>query len=123
LYTGDVGYKDERGYIYLVDRSKDVIISGGANVYPRELEEVLLQHPGIHEVAVIGLRDDYWGEIVVAAVVAKPGQQLGKDDVVQYCADNLAGYKKPKRVEFLDELPKSAYGKILKRQLRDMFNN
>ena len=123
LHTGDVGYKDERGYIYLVDRSKDVIISGGANVYPRELEEVLLQHPGIHEVAVIGLRDDYWGEIVVAAVVAKPGQQLGKDDVVQYCADNLAGYKKPKRVEFLDELPKSAYGKILKRQLRDMFNN
>ncbi|WP_366922241.1 long-chain fatty acid--CoA ligase [Metallumcola ferriviriculae] len=123
LHTGDVGYKDKYGYIYLVDRSKDVIISGGANVYPRELEEVLAQHPRIHEVAVIGMPDEYWGEIVVAVVVTKPGLDLGEDDVVQFCADNLAGYKKPKRVEFLNKLPKSAYGKILKRELRDMFTN
>ncbi len=121
LHTGDIGYMDNNGYVYLVDRSKDVIISGGANIYPRELEEVLLQYPAIHEIAVLGIPDSYWGEIVVAAIVPKPGKQITNKEILDFCSENIASYKKPKKIEFISELPKSAYGKILKRELRAIF--
>jgi acyl-CoA synthetase (AMP-forming)/AMP-acid ligase II len=119
LHTGDLGYLDENGYLYIVDRTTDVIISGGANIYPREVEEVLMRHPAIAEVCVFGVPDDLWGESVKAAVVLKPGATSSAEEITQFVGGYLAGYKKPKSVDFLMELPKSAIGKILKRRLRD----
>jgi acyl-CoA synthetase (AMP-forming)/AMP-acid ligase II len=119
LHTGDVGHMDERGYLYIVDRTKDMIISGGANVYPREVEEILAHHPAIAEVCVFGVPDDLWGEAVRAAVVLKPGAKSSSEEIINFAAEWMAGYKKPKAVDFLTELPKSPVGKILKRQLRD----
>jgi acyl-CoA synthetase (AMP-forming)/AMP-acid ligase II len=121
LHTGDVGYMDEDGYLYITDRKKDMIISGGSNIYPREVEEVICRHPGVFEVAVIGVPDERWGEATKALVVARPGQSPSEVDIVEHCRRHLASYKKPQSVEFLPALPKNAYGKILKRELRDRF--
>lgn len=121
LHTGDLGYQDEDGYIYIVERKKDMIISGGKNIYSPEIEEVLYRHPAILEATVFGVPDDYWGEAVKACVALKPGQVLTEEEVIQFCKENLASYKKPKSVDFLKELPKSPQGKILKRVLREKY--
>lgn len=119
LHTGDIGYMDERGFFYVVDRKKDMIISGGAKVFPREVEEVLYQHPGVREVAVVGVPDPYWGEAVRAYIVPREGAHLDEAEVIQFCKERLAAYKVPKSVEFRDELPKTLVGKILRRALRN----
>jgi len=121
LYTGDVGKLDEEGYLYLMDRSKDVIITGGNNVYPREVEEVIVQHPAVANVVVIGLPDDYWGEAVHAVVQLEAGKNCSADEIVSFCGDYMAGYKKPKAVDFVDEFPVSGYGKILRREIRERY--
>jgi acyl-CoA synthetase (AMP-forming)/AMP-acid ligase II len=118
LHTGDVGFMDESGYLFIMDRSKDMIISGGENIYPREIEEVIIQHPSIREVAVVGVPDPKWGEAVKAVVALLPGKPLTEEELIAFCKDNIASYKKPKSVDFVDELPKNNYGKILKRELR-----
>jgi long-chain acyl-CoA synthetase len=116
LHTGDLGRIDERGYLYVLDRAKDFIITGGANVYAREVEDVLLRHPGIREAAVFGVPDRLWGEAVTAAVV---GDGVDPDEVIAFCHRHLAGYKTPKHVYLYPALPKNAYGKVLKRTLRE----
>lgn len=118
LRTGDVGYLDEAGYLFLTDRVKDMIISGGSNIYPREIEEVLFRHPAVAEVAVIGLPDPKWGESVTAVVVLRQGKTATEAELVAYTKDHIASFKKPKAVFFADALPKSAYGKVLKRELK-----
>jgi long-chain acyl-CoA synthetase len=119
LYTGDMAVMDEEGFFSIVDRKKDVIISAGMNIYPRELEEVLHQHPGIVEAAVVGISSAVREEVPKAYIVVEEGQELSKRDVVQFCQDKLSKYKIPKRIEFVEELPKSALGKVLKRVLRE----
>jgi acyl-CoA synthetase (AMP-forming)/AMP-acid ligase II len=121
LHTGDTGMMDELGYLYLLDRKKDMIISGGNNIYPREIEEVLLKHPAIYEVAVIGIPDPLWGESVKAIIALRPGMTITEEEVNALCRQHLASYKKPRTVEFVKELPKNAYGKILKRELREQY--
>ncbi|MCB2050931.1 MAG: AMP-binding protein [Novosphingobium sp.] len=121
LHTGDIGYFDEEGYLFLLDRSKDMIISGGNNVYPREVEEVLIQHPDVVACVVFGIPDDYWGEAVHAVVVAAERGALAAEDVIGFCGQSLAGYKKPKSVDFVDALPVSGYGKVLRREIRDKY--
>jgi long-chain acyl-CoA synthetase len=118
LWTGDLGYEDEDGYLFVVDRKKDLVIRGGYNVYPREIEEVLYAHPAVSEAAVVGRPDERLGEEVVAFVVLKAGEQPAGLDLVGYCRDRLAAYKYPRVVTVLDELPKGATGKILKKELR-----
>jgi long-chain acyl-CoA synthetase len=122
LHTGDLGRFDERGYLTLVDRSKDLIISGGTNIYPREVEEVLLMHPGIKEVAVIGVPDEKWGESVLAAVVKQDGHLADERELDLFCLEHIARFKRPKRYVFVEELPKNATGKVLKRTLRERFS-
>lgn len=117
LHTGDVGAFDLDGKLTLRDRSKDVIISGGSNIYPREVEEVLIQHPAVREACVVGQRDDEWGEIVVAFVVAEPGADLDQSELDQHALTRIARFKRPKRYHFVSALPKSNYGKILRREL------
>ena len=120
LYTGDVGSIDEDGFLTLRDRSKDLIISGGANIYPREVEEVLLQHPGVAEVSVIGQSDEEWGEVVIAFVVANDRSTMDVDALDRFCLDHIARFKRPKRYHLVDSLPKNNYGKVLKTALRSM---
>ncbi|MFC4770273.1 long-chain-fatty-acid--CoA ligase [Effusibacillus consociatus] len=117
LYTGDIAMMDEDGYFYIVGRKKEMIITGGFNVYPKEVEEVLYQHPGVQEVAVIGIPDSYRGEAVKAFIVPKPGAVITEQELMDFCRDQLAAYKRPRSVEFRDSLPKTAVGKILKRRL------
>ncbi|NMD41940.1 MAG: long-chain fatty acid--CoA ligase, partial [Firmicutes bacterium] len=119
LYTGDIGRLDEDGYTYIVDRKKDMVIAGGYNIYPRDIEEVLFTHPKIVEAAVAGVMDPYRGETLKAYVVLKEGESLTEAEVIQYCKDNLAAYKVPKLVEFREELPKTMVGKVLRRVLRE----
>jgi long-chain acyl-CoA synthetase len=120
--TGDVGRQDADGYFYILDRLKDMIVTGGENVYSGEVEAVLYEHPAVREAAVFGIPDPQWGELVMACVVLKPGEVLSANDLMAYCRRSLANYKIPRRVEFLDtELPKSGSGKILKRILRERF--
>jgi len=121
VHTGDMGVYDEKGYIYIVDRKKDMIVSGGENIFPREVEEILYQHPAVHEAAVFGIPDDYWVEKVHAAIVLKEGATATAEEIIEFCKSKLARFKAPKSVEFLPELPKSAAGKILKRELRDRY--
>ena len=121
LHTGDIGYFDERGFLFLLDRAKDMVISGGNNIYPREVEEVLILHPKVANCVVFGIPDDYWGEAVHAVVVPKPGETLTAPEIIAYCGEHLAGYKKPKAVDFVSELPVSGYGKILRREVRDAY--
>ena len=118
FHTGDVGRMDKQGYMYLMDRKKDMIITGGENVYSSEVEAVLYQHPGIFEVAVIGVPDSKYGEALFAAIVPAPGVELCEDEVIEHCRGRIGGYKIPRRMAFVDELPKSALGKILKTELR-----
>ena len=119
LYTGDVARMDEDGYFYIVQRKKDMIIVSGFNVYPNEVEEVLFTHPAILEAAVIGIPDEYRGEAVKAFVVLRPGMELTAEQLTEFCATSLAKYKMPTQIEFLDSLPKSAVGKVLRRELRE----
>jgi len=121
LHTSDLGYYDQRGYIYIVDRKKDMIISGGENVYPREIEEVLYQHPAVSEATVIGVPDEKWIERVHAIVVLKKGGNATGDEIIDFCKQRLARFKAPKSVEFLESLPKNPQGKILKRELREKY--
>ncbi|MGD8763740.1 MAG: AMP-binding protein [Desulfobacteraceae bacterium] len=121
FHTRDMATMDEEGFVYIVDRKSDMIISGGFNVYPREVEEVLMAHPGVAETAVIGVPDDIWGEAVKAFIVPREGIKLTEEDVIQYCRDKLAGYKKPKSVDFVKEIPKNVYGKINRRELKEIF--
>jgi acyl-CoA synthetase (AMP-forming)/AMP-acid ligase II len=118
LYTGDVGSLDARGYLTLHDRSKDVVISGGSNIYPREVEEALLAHPGVAEACVVGQADREWGEVVVAFVVPAAGSHVTTDALDAHCLARIARFKRPKRYVFVDALPKNNYGKVLKRELR-----
>lgn len=119
LYTGDIGLFDDEGYLSIVDRKKDMIIAGGYNIYPIEIDSILFDHPKILEACAVGIPHEYRGETVKAFIVAKPGETLTGDEVKQYCKERLAAYKVPKMYEFLDELPKSAVGKVLRRELRD----
>jgi acyl-CoA synthetase (AMP-forming)/AMP-acid ligase II len=121
LHTGDLGIMDEKGYIYILDRAKDMIISGGENIYSREIEDVILRHPAIHEVAIIGVPDETWGEAVKAIVVLKPRQKATEKEIIDFCKQNMASYKKPKSIEFVDEIPKNPYGKIPKRELKEKY--
>lgn len=118
LHTGDIGYRDAAGYFYLIDRKKDLVIAGGFNVYPREVEEALFRHPAILEAVVIGVPDPYRGETVKAFVVRRPGAELDADAVISHCRQHLASYKVPRAVEFRSGLPKSGVGKYLRRELR-----
>ncbi|MDT5096806.1 MAG: fatty-acyl-CoA synthase [Mycobacterium sp.] len=115
LHTGDMGSFDERGYLTLRDRSKDVVISGGSNIYPREVEEAILEHPAVVEAGVVGAKDEEWGEVVVAFVVG----EVDPAELDAHLLDRIARFKRPKRYEFIDELPKNSYGKVLKRELRE----
>lgn len=117
LHTGDIAYMDEEGYFFIVDRKKDMIISGGYNVYPRDVEEVLYQHPAVLDAAVAGVPHEYYGEMVKAYVVLKEGASVTEDELIQFCKENLASYKAPKQVEFRKELPKTLVGKVLRRVL------
>jgi len=121
LYTGDFGRFDDEKYVYIVDRKNDMIISGGKNIYPREIEEVLYSHEAVLEAAVIGVPDDYWGESVKAFVVLKDGMKTTEKEIINLCKDNIASYKKPRSVEFVPQLPKSPTGKILKRVIREQY--
>jgi long-chain acyl-CoA synthetase len=123
LHTGDIGKFDERGYLYVLDRLKDLIITGGSNVYAREVEEVLIAHPDVAQVTVIGIPDRDWGERVVAVVVPVEGTEPDASALVDHCATHLASYKKPKQVHFVPSLPVSAYGKVLKRELREQLSD
>jgi long-chain acyl-CoA synthetase len=117
FYSGDMGKVDEDGYFFIVDRKKELIIRGGYNVYPREVEEVLYEHPAIQEAAVVGVPDEALGEEVGAAVVLKKGEELDADELKAYVKEQVAGYKYPRKIWFLDELPKGPTGKILKREI------
>jgi long-chain acyl-CoA synthetase len=119
LHTGDVGYLDEDGYIYVVDRVKDMIIRGGLNIYPHDVEEVLAEHPGVAEAAVVGIPDPVYGEQVEAFVVKRIGVEATEDELMRFCQERLAKYKTPSKVTFVPDLPKSQVGKVLKRVIRE----
>ncbi len=121
FHTKDMALRDNDGFIYIVDRKSDMIISGGFNIYPREIEEVIMAYPGVAETAVIGVPDPEWGEAVKAVVVAQVGSRLTADEIIQHCRGNLSGYKKPKSVDFVHEIPKSPYGKINRRLLKKKY--
>jgi fatty-acyl-CoA synthase len=121
FHTGDAGYLDEDGFLFVSDRIKDMVISGGENVYPAEVESVLLENPAISEVAVIGLPDERWGEAVVAIVALKPGAELTLEELRDFAAERLARYKVPSRLEKVEVLPRNPAGKVLKFELRDRF--
>lgn len=121
LYTGDLATVDEEGYIYIVDRKKDMIISGGENIYPREIEEIIYRHSAVLECAVLGIPDPKWVEAVHAVIVLKQGTNLTAEDLIIYCRNNLTGYKAPKSVELVDSLPKNPSGKILKKDLKAIY--
>ena len=121
FYTGDLGMKDDEGFIYLVDRKKDMIVTGGENVYSKEVEEVITTHHKVFEVAVIGLPDEKWGEVVTAIITPKPGETITEEEIIEYCKKNLAGYKCPKIVKFVDNIPKNPAGKIVKSKLKKLY--
>jgi long-chain acyl-CoA synthetase len=121
LRTGDGGYIDEDGYIFLTDRLKDVIISGGENIYPMEIENILASHPAVAEVAVIGVPSERWGETVKAIVVLKPGQTAVAGDLIEHCSRSVAAFKRPTSVDFVEALPRNPTGKLLKAVLREKY--
>jgi acyl-CoA synthetase (AMP-forming)/AMP-acid ligase II len=121
MHTGDGGYLDERGYLFVVDRIKDMIVSGGENVYSAEVENALAKHPDVAACAVIGVPDERWGERVHAVVVRAPEGQVDEQGLREFCREHIAGYKVPRSMEFVVELPMSGAGKILKRELRKAY--
>lgn len=123
LYTGDIAKVDEDGYLFIVDRKKDLIIASGFNIYPRDIEEILYEHPAVQEAVCIGVPDPYRGEDVKAVIVLKAGKTATVEDIILYCKQNMAAYKVPRHVEFRDQLPKTSVGKILRRALRDEVEN
>ena len=120
-YSGDLGRFDDEGFLYIVGRNKDMMISGGFNVYAREVEDALHAHPAVEEVAVLGLPDPEWGEVIAAFVVRRPGQTSDVDALTRHCAELIAGYKKPRVIEFVEALPRNHAGKITKNDLRDAY--
>ncbi len=122
LYTGDMGKFDDQRYVYIVDRKNDMIISGGKNIYPREIEEVLYTHEAVLEATVIGMPHDYWVETPVAFVVLKKGMKVSEEELIDLCKQSIASYKKPQYIKIVDQLPKSPTGKILKREIRDQYS-
>lgn len=121
VFTGDVGYRDADGYIYIADRKKDMIVSGGMNIYPAEIETVLYTHPAVAQAAVIGVPDDHWGEAVKAVIELKKGAQATEQQIIEFCRGYLGSYKKPKSVDFVESLPVSSGGKVVKRELREQY--
>jgi acyl-CoA synthetase (AMP-forming)/AMP-acid ligase II len=121
FHTGDAGYLDQDGYLAIHDRVKDMIVSGGENVYPAEVESVLFAHPEVADVAVIGVPDERYGEAVKAIVVRTPGSTLSQRQLIEHCVGKMAGYKRPRSVDFVDSLPRNPTGKILKRELREPY--
>ena len=119
LYTGDIAVRDEDGYIFIVDRKKDMVIAGGFNIYPREIDEVLFKHPKVQEAVAVGITDPYRGETIKACIVLKPGETATEEEIITFCREKLAAYKVPRRVEFRDSLPKSVIGKVLRKILRE----
>ncbi|MCH8902253.1 MAG: AMP-binding protein, partial [Chloroflexi bacterium] len=119
LHTGDIGYLDADGELYVLDRRDDLIVSGGENVYPAEVEEVLRSHPGVLDAAVVGLPDERWGQQVAAAVAPRPGVELDEAELLAFCRSKLASYKAPARIRFVEELPRNAAGKLLRRAVRE----
>jgi long-chain acyl-CoA synthetase len=120
LLTGDIGFMNEDGWFYVVDRKKDMINASGFKVWPREVEDVLYSHPAVHEAAVVGVPDEYRGETVKAFVSYNPGTTVSEDELIAFCKEQMAAYKYPRSITFLDDLPKTTSGKVLKRELRDM---
>ena len=121
IYSGDLGFTDDEGFLHLVDRKKDMIISGGINVYPRDIEEVLIQHPSVREVAVYGVPSEKWGETPVAAVILQPEAAVSPRELLEWVNERVAArFQKVKEVVIIDEFPRTATGKVLKRTLRDM---
>jgi len=120
LHTGDVGYRDEDGYLFITDRIKDMIIKGGYNIYPSEIEGCLEEHPGVGEVSVIGIADEKYGEEIAAFIVKMPGQELDEEAVIEYAKSKMTPFKAPSQVKFIEGLPKSLVGKVLKMELRKM---
>jgi len=121
FHSGDLVRQDEEGFVYIVGRKKDMIISGGENIYSAEIEDVLYEHPKVLEAAIIGVHDEVWGEAVMAVVVPMPGEELTKEEIIEWCGEKLASYKKPRYVDFVDELPKNAAMKVLKYELREKY--
>jgi len=117
--TGDIGHVDENGFVVITDRKKDMILVGGFNVYPREVEDILFTHPKVALVAVVGIPDEKSGETVKAFIQVNPGETCTEEEILQFCKENMAGYKRPKQIEFRDAIPVSAVGKVLRRVLRD----
>ena len=121
LHTGDIGWIDASGRLHLCDRKKDMIISGGLNVYPQEVEQVIWAHPAVQDCAVIGIPDEEWGELITAVVELNPGAEVSADELIALCRSKLGGVKTPKRVDFIKSLPRSPAGKVLKRDLRETY--
>ena len=121
MWTGDIATWDEDGYIFIVDRAKDMIISGGENIYSTQVEAAIHKHEAVLEAAVIGVPDEEWGEAVKAVVVLKPGMTATQEEIIDCAREHLASYQKPRSVDFVDSLPKAPTGKILKRELRDPY--
>jgi acyl-CoA synthetase (AMP-forming)/AMP-acid ligase II len=121
MHTGDAGIMDDEGYIFIQDRVKDMIVSGGENVYPRSVEDVLFQHPAVADVAVIGVPDEQWGETVKAIVVLKQDATATAEELIEHCRGKLGGFERPRSVDFVSELPRNPSGKVIKRQLREPF--
>jgi len=121
LHTGDVGYQDGDGYLYIVDRMKDLIVSGGFNISPSEVEQVLWAHPAVGDCAVVGVPDDHWGEAIKAVVELKAGAQWDAEQVLAYCRERLGSMKTPKTIEVWEQLPRSSVGKVLKRDIRERY--
>jgi long-chain acyl-CoA synthetase len=119
FYSGDIGYQDEDGYFHISDRKKDMIIAGGYNIYPADVEAVLFEHPAVLEAAVIGVPDEHRGETVKAFVVLKEGQTATEEEIIAFCREQMAAYRAPRSIEFRDDLPKSMVGKVLRRELRE----
>jgi acyl-CoA synthetase (AMP-forming)/AMP-acid ligase II len=121
MHTGDAAYMDDEGYIYIQDRIKDMIVSGGENIYPKEVEDALFEHPAVADAAVIGIPSEQWGEAVLAFITLKQGEQVTADEFIEFCRPLLAGYKIPRKIEFIDQIPRNVTGKILKKDLREPY--
>jgi acyl-CoA synthetase (AMP-forming)/AMP-acid ligase II len=121
MHTGDAAIMDEDGYIFIQDRIKDMIVSGGENIYPREIENALFEHPNLADAAAIGIPSEKWGEEILVFVVIKPGEEITEPEMIDFCRERLAGYKIPRKFEFIEELPRNATGKVLKKDLREPY--